>query len=127
MFATPLRTVKARDRGLTASQIRERAVKLGDGEMVQALRAEMMWHGDRSGFADASETIAACDRTLAEIGRGNEAEHNRALVEIAEGREAREAVAEFAAKSVHGLAKPGVDRLKLAYATGEGRVNKEAE
>jgi hypothetical protein len=113
-------------RGMKASQILDQAVKVGDGEMVQALRAEMMWHGDRSGFADALETISACDRTLAEMGKGNEAEHNRALVEIAELRKPLEARDEYAAKAVHGMATPA-DKLRKAYATGEGRVNKEAE
>lgn len=50
--------------------------------MVTALRSEMLWWGNEQGFADASETIEATERLLAEIGEGSErsnAKHALAL------------------------------------------------
>jgi hypothetical protein len=105
---------------MAPGQVLDRAVQLRDDEMVAALRAELLWFGLDGRFEDASETIAACDRALADVGLGSEAENNRAVVELGETLPTAKAVAEFSGKAVTGTITP-YDRLEKAYATGEGR------
>lgn len=102
-------------RGLAHDQIIERAVELGDDEIVAALRSEALYHGDKHGFADASSTVEACDRALAQIGRGGEQDNNEAILNVADSRQALDEINEFAAKSALGQVTPH-DRLKLGFA-----------
>ena len=104
-------------RGLAHNAIIERAVELGDDEIIAALRSEALYHGDKHGFADATSTVEACDRALAEVGRGGDQENNQAILDVADAREAVDEINEFAAKSVLGQATPQ-DRLRLGFAVG---------
>lgn len=115
--AAQVRVQKLLAQGLVHDQIIERAVELGDDETIAALRWEAMYHGDKHGFADASSTVRACDLALAQVGRGGERENNRAILKVADSRQALDEINEFAAKAVLGMARPH-DRLKLGYAVG---------
>jgi hypothetical protein len=108
------------DRGLTPSQVLDRARTLGDDEMVVALRTELLYFAADGRFADAQETIAACNQALAAIAMGAEQENNQALVDLEDARPKAKAVGEFVGKAVHGIATPR-DRISLGYALGEGR------
>jgi hypothetical protein len=103
-----------------AARILERAVELGDAETIAALRAAMLWYGNKDGFADTKDTIAACDRALAEIARGEEGEVNRGLVRISEANQPVTETGEWAAKVQLEQDTPR-DLLQLAYATGAGQ------
>jgi hypothetical protein len=103
--------------GIAHDQIIEHAAGLGDSETIAALRWEALYHGDKNGFADAAATIEACDRALAQVGRGGEQEDNQAIVDVADAREAVDEINEFAVKSVLGQATPH-DRIKLGFAVG---------
>lgn len=104
------------ERGLAPSKVLERAVELKDADTIAALRAEALYWGDGDKFIDAIKTIEACDRALAEVGTGNEAEHNQAALDLAELSGGLPEIERFAALSVQDAAKPGRDRLRLAYA-----------
>lgn len=108
------------DEGVPASRIIERALEIGDAEMVAALRTQMLWFGTKDGFADTRDTLAACDRALAQIAPGEEAEHNRGLLRIDEANQPVAEVAEYSAKVQLEQDTPR-DLLKLAFATGAGR------
>jgi hypothetical protein len=114
---TRLRDLLAR--GHAYDQILERAVENADDELVAALRWEAMYHGNGSRFADARSTVEACDRALAQVGRGGEQDNNQAILEVSDASRGLEEIGEFAAKSVLGEATPH-DRLRLAYAVGPG-------
>lgn len=117
-------TVRVRDLikgGMADDLIITKAVELGDDDMLEALRRERLWHNDGKTFHQADDTIAACDRALAEIGRGEGLRNmNQALVDIAEIREPMSTVIEYAGKVALDADLP-YDTLRLAYATGEGR------
>lgn len=118
-------TVQQRVRGLLErrvlpSQIIDRARELRDGETLAALRAEVLYHGDRNGFVDTGETIHEVEQALADVGGGLDRERSRALLELEETAEPLTAVSEFAGKVAAGTVKAH-DRLTVAYATGAGR------
>jgi hypothetical protein len=108
------------ERGVPAQEQIARAVEIGDSEHVAALRAEMRWFGDKSGFADTADTIHACDLALAQIGRGGEDDVNDGLVQIAEANKSVADISVYSGKVALGQDKP-IDTLTVAYATGEGR------
>jgi hypothetical protein len=83
-------------RELAPSAILARAHELGDADTVTALRSEMLWWGDKRGFADASETIEATERALAEIAEGSSRHDARRALELRSLEEAVENVAVFA-------------------------------
>lgn len=120
--AAQARVHKLLGQEMAPSQILDRALELRDDEMVAALRAEMLWFGDKHGFADSRDTVAACDRALATIGRGGEQETSRGVVQVAKAATAVDEINEFAAKSVTGEATPH-DRLRLAYAVGTNEAD----
>lgn len=108
------------DRGLAPAKVLERARTLGDDEMVAALRTELLYFAADGEFADAQETIDACNRALAEVAIGAEQENNRALVDLEDARPKAQKVGEVVGKAVHGFATP-TDRIALGYAMGDGR------
>lgn len=116
------RVRELRREGVAPDTILKHAADLGDAQMVAALRADMLWFKGEDGFADASDTIHACERVLAEIGRGGEADVNFGLVRLEEATETVAAVDLYAGKTVIGHDTPH-DTLTMAYATGAGRVD----
>lgn len=110
---------KVRDmlaRGVAPNTILERAVELHDDETVAALRAEMSYYRGEDGFADTTDTVAACDRALAEIGQEGDRDSSHAIINVTEAKRAVPEIEEFAAKAVLGQITPH-DRIKLGYAT----------
>lgn len=112
-------------RGTAHDRIIERALQLGDTETIAALRWEVLYHGDRHGFANADATIEACDRALAEIAPEDEGGINRGLVRLREVDEPVEAVAAYAGKVALDQDTPH-DLLTFAFATGAGRGENDA-
>lgn len=113
------------DDKVTASAIIERALEIGDAEIVAALRSVMLWFGTKDGFADTADTIAACNRALAEIGQGEEREINRGLVRLSEVSAPVAEIAEYSGKVQLGEDTPH-DLLKVAYATGGSEGDDDA-
>lgn len=116
----------ARVRSLTKQRIAdnliiEQAVKVGDADVLEALRRERQWHNDGKSFREADETIRACTAALAKVGRHEgQRDDNEALVKLAEMQRNMPDIAEYAGKVVHGTDSPH-DTLRFAYATGAGR------
>lgn len=109
---------KLLDDGHTAAAIIERAVEIGDTETLASLRSEMLWFGSRHGFADTTDTVAACDHALAQIGEGeDEREISRGLVQLREVAAPVAEIAEYSGKVALEQDTPH-DLLKVAYATG---------
>lgn len=108
------------DRGLSHSQVLDQAVKLNDDDTVEALRWEAMYHGTSDGFADGSDTVEACDRALARIGRGGQRAVAQAIVRAQKTARGIDEIDRFAAKAVHGSITP-FDRLSFGHAvSGDG-------
>lgn len=103
------------DDRITAAAILDRALEHGDAETVAALRAEMLWFGNKHGFADTADTLAACDRVLAEIGQGEERDVNRGLVRMREVSAPVADIAEYSGKVALEQDTPH-DLLKVGYA-----------
>lgn len=108
--------------GMADDLIIKKAIELGDDDMLEALRRERLWHNNGKTFHPADDTVAACDRALADVGRGEGLRSmNQALVDIAEIRKPMETVIEYSGKVALDADKP-YDTLRVAYATGEGYV-----
>jgi hypothetical protein len=114
-----------REDGLSASEILDRAVENGDMEMIDAVRAELEYHGDKkSGFADTRAAIEGCDRAAARLG-GYQGERYAANLRANAAKDEVEQVARYAAKVHTGEATPH-DTLTFAFATGAGREDNDA-
>lgn len=100
------------ERGLAPSVVLERAKELGDVSMVTALRTEMLFWGDEQGFADASQTIEATERTLAEIGHGDRRHEAKQALELRTLEQAFTKISEVALRG----ATSGQDRIAIGYA-----------
>jgi hypothetical protein len=100
------------ERGLAPSVVLERAQELGDVNMVTALRTEMLFWGNEKGFADASQTIEATERTLAEIGQGDRRREARQALELRTLEQAFETISEVALRGPIA----GRGRIAIGYA-----------
>jgi hypothetical protein len=93
------------DQGIGAGVILKRAVDLGDGEKVLALRHALQYLGNGEGDLITEDTrelrgiVSACDRALAEIGRTErQRDMNRALIDLDALDEQGEQFDRYAAK-----------------------------
>jgi hypothetical protein len=110
---------------LTPGAVLDRAVEVGDPDMLAALRQELLWWAPSTdGFAEAPDLIARADQALADLGVGHEEVHNRAVVELARTAAPLPEITEFASKAAEGTASPE-DRLRMAYAKGDGAPKRE--
>jgi hypothetical protein len=114
-----------REDGLAANEILDRAVENGDMEMIDAVRAELEYHGDKkNGFADTRAALEGCDRAAAKLG-GHQGERYAANLRANAAKDEVEQVAQYAAK-VHMGADTPHDTLTFAFATGAGKQDSDA-
>jgi hypothetical protein len=115
------------ERKLAPDTILRQARELRDAETVAALRAEMLYWGNEDGFADAEETILACERALGELDVGNYAEHARIAAELREFAGQLQPVVELASLSAEGadFGAVATARMKVGHAIPEERPKKE--
>ncbi len=100
------------ERGLAPSVVLERAKELGDENIAIALRTEMLFFGNEKGFADASETIEATERGLAEIGQGSTRREAKQALELRTLEQAFEKISEVALRGP----TSGRDRIAVGFA-----------
>jgi hypothetical protein len=115
------------DGGTAPLHVLRQAVQQGDEETVIALRSAMhYWKPEGvKEFPDASETIIACDRALADLAVGEgERERSKAAAQLADARAGLETVQLFAMQGAEGSAK-GKSRIAAAHAMDDRPVTGE--
>lgn len=115
--AAQARVRRLLDDGMAAGAVLEQARKLGDVNMIAALRGEMLYVGGEGRFHDASDVLVAADRALAETSSGNERDQLKAAAELTEAARPLDAIEHFARKVVEGTNEP-IDRVRYGFAIG---------
>jgi hypothetical protein len=113
------------DQGIAPTVILTRAVQLGDGEKVLALRHALHYLGNGDGKLITEETrelrgiVSACDRALAEIGQSErQRDMNQALIDIDALGEQSEQYDRFAAKVALG-SETTTDQISFGFAVND--------